>query len=196
MNRASKLALVLCLVSTASLAQISVTDNHLVLLEAGCPIGIHATLGNGGNLLSAQRLQVTLTQWPPFGIVASHITVHGIAAVADRPEPSEITQGLDLNRIVDYPRPNATVSVLHGPTEPKQVHEGQGQLTALDDILGPQAEPILVRVNSPDTRWYAWVSGFTAVNFIDLESVSYADGTSWHVSNGKTCRVSVGSSVW
>jgi hypothetical protein len=32
------------------------------------------------------------------------------------------------------------------------------------------------------------VGGFTAIKFIDLESVSYADDTSWQISNGKICR--------
>jgi hypothetical protein len=34
-----------------------------------------------------------------------------------------------------------------------------------------------VDLGARDSRWYAWVSGFTAVDFVDLESVSYADGT-------------------
>ena len=101
MNRASKLALVLCLVAAASWAQISVRDRSLVPLEADCPIGIRATLEKRANLVPAQRLQVTLSKWPSFGIVASRITVHGTVAVPNRPEPSEITESLDLNRILD-----------------------------------------------------------------------------------------------
>ena len=31
---------------------------------------------------------------------------------------------------------------------------------------------------------------------VGSESVSYADGTSWHATDGRHCRVSVGSSVW
>jgi hypothetical protein len=30
---------------------------------------------------------------------------------------------------------------------------------------------------------------FTAVSWIDLDSVTYADGTTWHSSAGKTCHV-------
>jgi hypothetical protein len=30
---------------------------------------------------------------------------------------------------------------------------------------------------------------FTAVTWIDLDSVTYADGSTWHASAGKTCRV-------
>jgi hypothetical protein len=185
MNRASKLALVLCLVSAASLAQISVRDRSLVPLEADCPIGIRATLEKRGNLVPAQRLQVTLSKWLSFGIVASRITVHGTVAVANRSEPSEITESLDLNRIVNYPGPIASSgNVPHASTE------------NVLPWLPPLGEPVIVRVSSPDSRWYAWVSGSTAVNFVDLESVSYADGTSWHATDGRPCRVSVGSSVW
>ena len=118
MRRTSRSALILCLASTASLAQISLRDIPFVPLEANCPIGMQATLEKGGNLLATQRLQVILTKWPSFDIVASRITVHGIAPVANRPEPSEITESLDLNRIVDHPRPTAsTGNAPQAPTE-------------------------------------------------------------------------------
>ena len=184
MSGTSRLPLILCLASTASLAQI----------EANCPVGIRATLEKSGNLLPAQRLQVTLTKWPSFDIVASRITVHGIAAVAEHSEPSETTESLDLNRIVDHPRPAPVSNMPYASTEPKEAPEGQGQLSALNEILGTMSEPILVRHHSADSRWYGWVSGFTVVNSVNLESVSYADGTSWHASDGRRCRVPVGSS--
>ena len=196
MSRAIGLALILCLASTASLAQIAPADRPVIPLEADCPIGIHATMEKNEHPLAAQRLQVTLTKWPSFAIVASRITVHGIAPVSNSPELSEITKSLDLNQIVDYPRPAPTSNVPYASTEQKETPAGQGPLAELNDILGPLTKPVLVRRSSPDSRWYAWVTGFGAVDSIDLESVSYADGTSWHVSNGKTCRVLVGSSVW
>ena len=196
MRRTRRTALVLCLASTASLAQISLRDIPFVPLEANCPIGIRATLEKGGNLLATQRLQVILTKWPSFPIVATRITVHGMAPVADRPEPSEITESLDLNRIVDYHTPVAsTGNISHASTEPKEAPAGQ--MAGLDEILGTIGTgPVIVRVSSRDSRWYAWVTGFTAVNSVDLESVSYADGTSWHASNGTPCRVSVVPSGW
>ncbi len=184
MRRTSRSALILCLASTASLAQIPVRD-IFVPLKANCPIGIHATLEKSGNLPTAQRLQVVLSGWPPFAIVASRIIVHGLAPVANRPKPSEITESLDLSRIVDHPRPVASAgNVSHASAE------------NILPWLPPPGEPVIVRVNSPDSRWYAWVSGFSAVNTIDLESVSYADGTSWHASNGTPCRVLVVPSLW
>jgi hypothetical protein len=195
MSRAIRLALMLCLASTASLAQIAAEDTPAVPLEPDCPIGIRATVGENEHPLAARRLQVTLTKWPSFAIVASRITVHGIAPVSSSPEPSEITKSLDLTRIVDYPRPAPTSNVPYASTEQKENPAGQGPLAELNDILGPLTKPVIVRRSSPDSRWYAWVTGFGAVNSIDLESVSYADGTSWHVSNGKTCGVLVGSSV-
>jgi hypothetical protein len=190
LDRTSTLALVLCFASTASFAQIGLSDRSLVPLETNCPIGIRATVEKNGNLLAAQRLQVTLTKWPSFGVVASRITVHGIAAGAIGPEPSEIQVSLDLNKILD-PRPIGSAG-----SQPVWQPYPTGDLQG---ILPPLAAPVIIKSSthlSPDSRWYAWVSGFTAVDFIDLESVSYADGTSWHVSNGKICRVSVGSSGW
>ena len=185
MRRTSRSALILCLASTASLAQISLRDIPFVPLEANCPIGMQATLEKGGNLLATQRLQVILTKWPSFDIVASRITVHGIAPVANRPEPSEITERLDLNRIVDHPRPVVSPGNVS--------HASTGNVLPW---LSPPGEPVIVRVSSPDSRWYAWVTGFPAVSFVDLESVTYADGTSWHASNGTPCRVQVVPSVW
>jgi hypothetical protein len=197
MSRASRLTFILCLAWTASLAQIAAENTPVVPLEADCPIGLRATVEKNGNLLAAQRLQVTLTQWPPFGIVASRVIVHGIASVANRPEPSEIVQNLDLNRILDS-RLIGSPGSLPG-WQPYPTGDLQG-------ILPPLTAPVIVKVSprrlpdstprSSDSRWYAWVSGFTTIKFIDLESVSYADGTSWNALNGKPCRVSVGSSIW
>jgi hypothetical protein len=190
MSRVIRLALILYLTSTALSAQTPVRHPSLVPLEADCPIGVRATLETRENLLPAQRLQVTLSQSLPFEIVASHITVHGIAADANHPEQSEIQVSLDLNKILD--------SRLIG--SPGSLPAWQPYPTGdLKGILPPLGTPVIIKSATPrlpGSRWYAWVSGFTAINFIDLESVSYADGTSWHVSNGKTCRVSVGSSVW
>lgn len=196
MRVASRLTFILCLASTASLGQISTWDRPVVPLEVYCPIGIRATVEKNENPLAAQRLQVTLSHWPPFGIVASRITVHGIAAVVDRPKPSEIAESLDLNRIVDHTTPAPISNVPNTSVARTETPAGQGPLAELNDIQGPLTKPVLVRRSSPDSRWYAWVTGFGIVNSIDLESVSYADGTSWHVSNGKTCRVLIGSSVW
>jgi hypothetical protein len=90
-----------------------------------------------------------------------------MAPVANRREPSEITESLDLSRIVNYPRLVAsTGNVSHAST---------GNVLPW---LSPPGEPVIVRVSSPDSRWYAWVTGFPAVSFVDLESVTYADGTS------------------
>jgi hypothetical protein len=128
MSRASRLTLILCLASTASLAQIAAEDTPVVPLEADCPIGIRATVEKKGSLLAAQRLQVTLTQWPVFGIIASRIIVHGVASVANRPEPSEIVQNLDLNRILD-PRLIGSPGSLPG-WEPHPTGDHQDRVTA------------------------------------------------------------------
>jgi hypothetical protein len=186
MSGTCRWAFTLCFACTALLAQSSVNEIPFVPLEADCPIGIRATLEKSGNLLGAQRLEIILGKWPAFGVIASRITVHGIAPVANHPEPSEITESLELNRIVDHPRPpiSSTVNVAHASTE-----NDMPWLLAL-------GEPVIVRRRSPDSRWYAWVMGFIAVNSIDLDSVSFADGTTWHVADGKTCRVSVSSSDW
>jgi hypothetical protein len=182
MNRFNTLAVTLSLASTASLAQ----RIPVLPLEANCPIAARATLEKSESMVGAQRLQVTLSKWAAFGIVASRVTVHGIAPVADKPDVSEITENLDLNRIMDYPRPPnvSTVNVPHASKE--------------NDMpwLAPPGQPVLVRVLSPDTRWYAWVVGFTAIHSIDLDFVNYADGTSWQAANGKPCRVLISSSSW
>jgi hypothetical protein len=181
MNRVSRLALILSFASTASLAQVSGMGFPLVPLETNCPIGVRATLEKSRSLFAPQRLEVTLTNHHlPVSYLG--ITVHGMAPVANSPAPSETTESLVLNRVM-APRP-------YTPTEQKESPKAQGQMGELDAILGTIGQPVLVRSTWPQ-RGYAWVTGFTAVNFIDLDSVSYADGTSWHVSNGKTSRLSL-----
>jgi len=181
MNRVTRLAFILSLASTASVAQVSVMDFPFVPLETSCPIGVRATLEKSRSLFAPQRLEVTLTN-VHLPVSTLRITVHGVAPVAESPAPSEIGESLDLNRVM-APRPPAS-------TEPKKT--GQGEMAALDDILGTIGTPVIIRSSTGPQRWYGWVTGFTAVNFIDLDSVSCSDGTSWHASNGKTCRISLG----
>jgi hypothetical protein len=202
----TRLALILCLASTTSVAQVAGEGNPVMPLEADCPVAVRATVEKNDHPRAAQRLEVTLTKWPSFAIVASRITVHGIAPVADSAEPPKITRSLALDRAPDYARSVPPSNVLSASTQQKEAPTGQELPPELKDILGPLTQPILIRSIGPrilnsdfgphDSRWYAWVTGFGALNSIDLESVSYADGTSWHVSNGKTCQVSVGSSAW
>lgn len=181
MNRRSGLGL-LCLASTASLAQTAVTDFRLAPSEAKCPAGIRATLEKSRNPLAPQRLEITLGN-APLPVSSARITVHGIAPVADRPMPSENAENLDLTRVM----PARTYTSTAQEETPKR----QGQTTELDDILGTiGSAPVVVRSTWPQ-RWYGWVIGFTAVHSIDLDSVSYGDGTSWHASTGETCRVSL-----
>jgi hypothetical protein len=182
MNRVTRLAFILSLASTASVAQVSVMDFPFVPLETGCPIGVRATLEKSRILFAPQRLEVTLT-YVHLTVSALRITVNGVAPVASSPAPSETAETLELNRVM-APRPYAS-------TEPKQSPKGQGEMAGLDDVLGTIGTPVIIRSSTGPQRWYAWVTGLTAVNFIDLDSVSYGDGTSWHASNGKTCRLSL-----
>ena len=181
MNRVSRLALILSLTSTASLAQVSVKGFPSPLRDTNCPIGVRATLERSRSLFAPQRLEVTLTDHH-FPVSSLGITVHGMAPVAYSPAQSETTESLVLNRVTD-PRP-------YPSTEQKESPKGQGQMGELDAILGTIGQPVLVRSTWPQ-RWYAWVTGFTSVNFIGLDSVSYADGTSWQAPNGKACRISL-----
>ncbi len=181
MNRVSRLALILSLASTASLAQVSVKGFPSPLREANCPIGVRAKLERSRSLFAPQRLEVTLTNHH-FPVSSLGITVHGMAPVANSPAQSETTESLVLNRVMDR-RPYTS-------TEQKESPKAQGQLGELDAILGTIGQPVLVRSTWPQ-RWYAWVTGLTGVNFVDLDSVSYADGTSWQAPNGKTCRLSL-----
>jgi hypothetical protein len=183
MNRVSRLALILSLASTASLAQVSVMGFPLVPRETNCPIGVRATLEKSRSLFAPQRLEVTLTN-VRLPVSFLRITVHGFAPVANSPAPAETLESLDLNRVMD-PRP-------YTPTEQKETPKGQGELTGLDEIVSTiSTNPVIVRSRNGPQRWYAWVTGLTGVNFIDLDSVSYADGTSWQAPNGKACRISL-----
>jgi hypothetical protein len=141
MNRMSRLAVALSLASTASLAQSFPRDMPFLPLEADCPTEIRATLDKTGNMAGAQQLQITLNKWPSFAITAARITVHGIAPAANHPEPAEITESLELNRIVDHPRPSVSpVNVPRTSTENEM------------PWLSPPGEPVIVRVHSPDSR--------------------------------------------
>jgi hypothetical protein len=177
MNRITRLAFSLSLAATASVAQVSVFS--FVPLETNCPIGIRATLEKSRSLFAPQRLEVTLSN-ATLPVSSLRIRVHGVAPVANSPAPSETAQSLDLNRVM-APRP-------YTATEQKESPKGQGEL---DAILGTISTPVILRISNGPQRWYAWVTGFTAVNFIDLDSVTYGDGTSWQASNGKTCRISL-----
>ncbi len=176
MNRVSRLALILSLASTASLAQVSVKGFPSPLREANCPIGVRAKLERSRSLFAPQRLEVTLTNHH-FPVSSLGITVHGMAPVANSPAQSETTESLVLNRVMDR-RPYRRKALKH---------RDRWESSTPSCTIG---QPVLVRSTWPQ-RWYAWVTGLTGVNFVDLDSVSYADGTSWQAPNGKTCRLSL-----
>src|SRR5580692_3894399 len=106
MNRVTRLAFILSLASTASVAQVSVMDFPFVPLETGCPIGVRATLEKSRILFAPQRLEVTLT-YVHLTVSALRITVNGVAPVASSPAPSETAETLELNRVM-APRPYAS----------------------------------------------------------------------------------------
>jgi hypothetical protein len=191
MSGAIRIALVLYLASSTLSAQTPGKDVPSGPLEGDCPIVVHATLDGRVNRLPIQRLQVTLSQRPASAIVAARVTVHGIAGGLNHSENFENETSVDLNKVRD-PRPVGSPGSLPPIWQPHPTGDFQG-------VLPPLGLRIIIKSassRSSESRWYAWVSGFSAVNFVDVESVSYADGTTWHVVNGKTCRVSVGQSVW
>ena len=139
-------------------------------LQANCPIQVKAGLyligevagaepiENGRTTERRQRIHITLAN-PESEVASVQLTVYGFPV------------GVRIDPAVAYPRPQGSPVVHNNPAEIQKTIAfdravAAGQSTSIDFS----------------------VRDFSIVSSIDLNSVTYSDGSSWHPVNHKYCQ--------
>jgi hypothetical protein len=141
-------------------------------LQANCPIQLKASLyvvgktagvepiENGRTTERRQRIHITLAN-PESQVASVRLTVHGL--------PVGLRAGVDP--AVAHPVREGSPVVHNNPAEIQQT-------ISFDRALGAGQSA------SMDVS----VQDFSSVSSIDLNSVTYSDGSSWHAANHKYCQ--------
>lgn len=134
----------------------------LVPLQNSCPIDMRVQQGTNG-------MTVSVGQSRPQGIAQLlHITMTNSKAVG----------------VV------AAQVTVHGFTAKGRV--APAEAVQSDPMQTTKTLNLDLRVGAKqDASTDLWVRAFTAVSFIDLDSVTFADGSSWHSSENAACHVAL-----
>lgn len=169
MNRVSILSLVVLLVTPIAIAQ-SVTLNRSDTIGAECPLDIQASHGatvpigmNAGPTTDGRALErqaPAVTLHQQIHLTLINLRTHDIVS-------TQITvHGFsDKWKAIDLAKPS------QGPDLAKT-------LEVVLDVKG------MARASSDLS-----LSRFTAVTSVDLNSITYADGTTWHTSSPAACSI-------
>ncbi|MGA2808130.1 MAG: hypothetical protein ABSE87_08340 [Terracidiphilus sp.] len=150
---------------TAGMENMGQTQNFIVKLPQGpstCPVSLRAQQAASGNMLAVRSGE---PKGPAQGL---HL----------------ILTNRDSRQIV-----GATVTV-RGLTAKGRVTRALSDpaLTGLDDDAARTLEVTFSAGTSREFFTDFSVPGLTSVRAIDLDSVTYADGSTWKLAPGKTCR--------
>jgi hypothetical protein len=138
---------------------IQTTVLNAVPPSSDCPIGMRVQHGNGDQLLWAKDRPVGIAQY--LQVIMSN------------------------SKSVDIVGAKITV---YGFAAKTRYIPAQSPRTSSPDLTKTVGLDLMVKSKggqSTDLR----LPHFTAVSWVDLDSVTYADGTTWHSSVGKTCHV-------
>lgn len=141
----------------------TVTLNALSPQPNSCPVEMKAQhLSDGDLIKTANRHPRGIGQW-------LHLVFAKFNGVADRPAAT-----------------NATLAVRGWTAKPRIASAAASQ-----DISHAVRRIQVTLKPGPDGSVTAdlWAQGLTAVDFVDLLSVSYADGSKWTPAAGNRCRV-------
>jgi hypothetical protein len=141
------------------LGNIQTTVLNAVPPSSDCPVGMRVEHGNGDQLLWAKDR--------PKGI-AQYLQVI-----------------MNNSKSVDIVGAQITV---HGFAAKTRYLPAQSSPTSSPDLMKTVDLDLTVK-SKGDASTDLRLPRFTAVSWIDLDSVSFADGTTWHSSVGKTCHV-------
>ncbi|HEY4047569.1 MAG TPA: hypothetical protein VGM27_11950 [Acidobacteriaceae bacterium] len=178
MNRASILALVFLFPAINAFAQQSVTPDqskkmsftHLSTVGADCPIDMRASHSAG----------------VPVGMNAGP-TINGRSLSGQTPPPSLAQRiHLTMTNLVSHDIVSAQVTV-HGFSDKWKVIDLKNLSQAPD--LAKTLEVVLDVKSKGHASSDLSLSHFTAVSSIDLDSITYADGTTWHAPLPGDCSV-------
>jgi hypothetical protein len=175
MKRATTLSLAFLLCGTILTAQNpgqqSATTFVVDLPASTCPVAMHASQSIGKNLLAVRGNQQHVD------VMAQRIHLILSNFKSPNPKPTIASAKVTVRGLSSKGRTIQTLSIQPGSTQP-----GTSDLTrALDVTFSPDTE------NSVSADLL--LPGFTSVKSIELNTVTYADGSNWKVSAQAACRV-------
>jgi hypothetical protein len=142
--------------------------------DSSCPVSMHAQHGSGGGMRFvrngqspapsgvAQHIHLTMgTAREPARVAAARVTVHGTSAKWRTVPTAQMLDGPDA-KSSDMRK---TLNITFNSNSTASADESEGAST--DMVL----------------------SGFTSVQSITLDSLTYTDGSIWTPAEGRTCRV-------
>ncbi len=144
-----------------------------------CPVAMRARHEAGGSMRYtqsgrtsappsgiAQRIRLSLgNAKSPVGVTGARVTVRGASAKWRTDPAAQSIQLLQSMQPTDRPDLKKTLDITFHPDSPASVEENEGL----------SSEMVL--------------SGFTSVQSITLDSLTYADGSIWTPQTGRACRV-------
>jgi hypothetical protein len=128
---------------------------------SSCPVGMRALQGSGGGLVAVRGAQ------PQEG------PAQRIHLILNNPKAGRIVSAKITVRGLS-PK-NRAVETLANQGSPSDLTRGLEARFSPDSAISVATDLLL--------------TGFTAVNSIELKAVTYADGSTWTVSAGEACRV-------
>jgi hypothetical protein len=138
-----------------------------------------------GNSQQAVLEVVPTSSGCPIGISVQHGSSPELLK-ASKPQPPGIAQYLQVtmsnSKSVDIVGAQITAHGFDAKTRYFPAQVSSPDLTKTSDL------DLTVKSKGDGTTGLR-LARFTAVSWIDLDSVTYADGTTWHSSVGTTCRV-------
>lgn len=173
MKRTACLAFAFLLCSVASPSQItSVSHNQLnfivpVPLSSACPVGMRARHEDG------LHSRINVNGPTPKEIPGLHLTL----TLTDR-RPSPITGATVTVRGLTYHGMNGQLQKLQAGA----AHDGSADATKTLDLVFAADKKEIASANLV-------APGFTSVSSIELDSVSYADGSTWKTAPQLACKI-------
>jgi hypothetical protein len=170
-----------------------------ILLTASCAFSQETVIRSDAKLASAAPpLHMDSTNCP-VGLQVKHATGLPTAIKAEGPAINEkgipdgqarpSTQNLGIHLIFTNPSPKSIVSaqvVVHGFSNKWRYVPLSG---ADPDLATPVAVALEVKGNGQATRNLS-LSHFTAITTVDVNAITYADGSTWRTSSPGACSVS------
>jgi hypothetical protein len=137
------------------------------LVSGECPVSMHAVQGDGSGLMNVRRYQ-------PDGNAPQPVVGQQIHLTTRNSKNAAMITGIQVT--------------VYGTNGKGRMLPVGSTADALSNAVRTFALPIALERNE-STSSDLVMRGFTSVQWIALDLVTYGDGSSWSPSAGKTCRV-------
>jgi hypothetical protein len=131
-------------------------------------------------------LEASSTQSCPVGVYAQHSPLGAVEQIRTSTAHHQLAYNITLRALDTRLIAQARITLL-GLSGPQVLPVGQNATSSPNAAETFTLTPGATAKPSFDSVVYA--HKLTGVRFIQLDDVTYADGTQWHQTSGRTCRV-------